>query len=399
MRNRIPPPSTRADGGRRSVAFACALVLLFSCAALTLALSPSLQRGLRDGSHTRNTRLLDARKETPFTGLLLRIGSALAGARRRLSAATAASNTFAVTTAADNGDDSSPAPGSLRAAIINANLAGGGTINFQIPGAGVQTIHLTWVLPQIDAPVVIDGYTQPNASANTLAVGDNSVHLIELSGAGFNGSGLVIGPGAGGSTIRGLVINRFASGDAITLRSGGNTVEGCFIGTDPSGNTELGNVPAGVRVAGGPNNLVGGTTPQARNVISGNGLFGSTGFGNVIIAPASNVPPDPAPTGTLIRGNYIGTNAAGTAGTHAQAFQNNAGIIIKTGTGTIIGGTDADDGALDGSVGARNVISGNAEGVQVFADGSNVIAGNFIGVDATGLNPLGNFGAGIDTSI
>src|SRR6516165_442617 len=49
------------------------------------------------------------------------------------------------------------------------------TIAFHIPGAGVRTIHLTSALPTITEPVVIDGYTQPGSSANTLADGDNAV--------------------------------------------------------------------------------------------------------------------------------------------------------------------------------------------------------------------------------
>ena len=55
------------------------------------------------------------------------------------------------------------------------------TIAFDIPGAGVRTIHLTSALPTITDPVVIDGYTQPGSSPNTLPDGDNAVLLIELN--------------------------------------------------------------------------------------------------------------------------------------------------------------------------------------------------------------------------
>ena len=47
----------------------------------------------------------------------------------------------------------------------------------------MQTISPLTALPTITDPVIIDGYTQPGASANTLAVGDNAVLLIELNGA------------------------------------------------------------------------------------------------------------------------------------------------------------------------------------------------------------------------
>lgn len=65
-------------------------------------------------------------------------------------------------------------------------LAGSGTdtIEFNISGVGPHTISPTSALPDITAPVIIDGYSQPGANANTLAVGNNAVLKIELSGAG-----------------------------------------------------------------------------------------------------------------------------------------------------------------------------------------------------------------------
>src|SRR5262245_5991918 len=56
----------------------------------------------------------------------------------------------------------------------------GDTIAFDIPGAGVHTIRPTTALPIIRDPVVIDGYTQPGSSPNTLDVGDNAALRIEV---------------------------------------------------------------------------------------------------------------------------------------------------------------------------------------------------------------------------
>ena len=292
---------------------------------------------------------------------------------------------FQVTTTADtvNANDGVV---SLREAITAANATAGlNTITFNIPGTGVQTIAPATALPAITENVVIDGYSQPGASANTLAVGSNAVLQIEINATG-RANGLVISGTGGGSTIRGLVINR-ASGEGILVNSGGNVIEGNFIGVDAGGSLDLGNNFGGIKIATGAGNLIGGTTPAARNVISGDN------DGNVIIGGAGT------PTGTIIRGNYIGTDAAGTTAVHAQAFQNAPGIKIILGNGTIIGGADADDGTVDGVVGARNVISGNSIGVFIqqsstLIDGVTV-AGNFIGVTATGLSTLGNFGDGI----
>src|SRR5260221_1261332 len=100
-------------------------------------------------------------------------------------------------------------------AMVNecaAGAAGLDTIQFAISGAGVKTITPTSALPPITEAISINGYTQGVASANTLAVGDNAVILIEIDGssAGVGASGLVIT--AGSSTVRGLAINRFNSG-------------------------------------------------------------------------------------------------------------------------------------------------------------------------------------------
>ena len=116
------------------------------------------------------------------------------------------------------------------------------TIQFDIPGSGVQTIALTSALPTITEPIIIDGYTQrpcsnnpaPCSQLNTLAVGDNAILLIELNGAnaGAITDGLTIN--AANCTIKGLVINRFSQ-NGMTLSAGNNLIVGNFIGLDPPG--------------------------------------------------------------------------------------------------------------------------------------------------------------------
>jgi hypothetical protein len=127
--------------------------------------------------------------------------------------------TFTVATTADAG------PGSLRQAILDANATPDpDDIAFDIPGTGVQTIALASALPPTNGPLLIDGFTQPGASPNTMSDGDNAVRLIELDGTNAGPSaGLIL---AGGfATVRGLTINHFA-GDGIDIASGDNTVEG-----------------------------------------------------------------------------------------------------------------------------------------------------------------------------
>ena len=64
-------------------------------------------------------------------------------------------------------------------------------------------------------------------------------------------------------------------GNGIVLTgAGANRVEGNHLGTDAAGTTDRGNRGSGLRIAGGDGDVVGGTTPGARNVISGNDFGG-----------------------------------------------------------------------------------------------------------------------------
>src|SRR5215471_6596879 len=98
----------------------------------------------------------------------------------------------ATVTVNDAGDSTNPCAttGSgtctLRDAITFANANSGTTIHFGISGAGVQTIAPASAYPPITTPTTIDGFSQPGSSANTNGPGlaDNSVHLIEINGAG-----------------------------------------------------------------------------------------------------------------------------------------------------------------------------------------------------------------------
>ena len=280
--------------------------------------------------------------------------------------------TSAQSLTASNTNDAGP--GSLRQAIIDANASPGTqTISFNIPGAGVHTINLASALPDITDPVIIDGYTQTGASPNTQTTGSDAVLLIELNGtsAGAGVHGLTIASGGGGSTVRGLVINRF-SGNGINISgSNGNTVTGNFVGTNAAGASTLANVAQGVELNGASGNTVGGTAAGARNLISGNSQNGVYLTGNTT---ANNT----------IQGNYIGTNAAGTIDL-GNAFD---GVLIQNGaSGNTVGGAVA---------GARNVISGNdRDGIDLIGVNNTQMQGNFIGTDAAGTASLGNTEQGI----
>lgn len=276
--------------------------------------------------------------------------------------------TFTVTNTNDSG------AGSLRQAIIDANAnAGLDSIEFNIAGAGLHSISLSTVLPTITDAVIIDGYTQSGSSVNTLSVGDDAVLRIELDGsAAGNGFGIDLGFGSDGSTIKGVVINRFQLG-GIQINSTGNLIAGNFIGTDVSGLSGLGNLQNGITIAA-DNNLIGTSSVADRNLVSAN-----TGDG---IAIGSGV------SGTILRGNLIGSDATGTAPLANQGD----GISIGTGSANnMIGGTAAGDG--------NTIVSNVGDGVSAGASGSgNSILGNSIhsnggiGIDLGGDGVTANDG-------
>ena len=272
----------------------------------------------------------------------------------------------------------------LRDAIAYANAHAGTTIGFNISGGGVHTIAPGSALPAITAATTIDGFTQPGSLANTNGpgLGDNSVHRIEINFAGVPPFwGFEISGGGSGTLIRGLVVNRAPRAGIAILGVNGVTVEGCFLGTDPTGSSVPGTEYYGVLLDNNAASaVIGGTTPAARNVISG-GLVAGIAAGNEFSAGGSN---------HLIQGNFIGTNAAG-----AAAIPSDFGISYAYGVNfTTIGGTTpAARNVISGNTGRGIILSNSIGGLTVH---DNVIEGNFIGTDVTGTLPLGNGDWGIE---
>jgi CSLREA domain-containing protein len=293
---------------------------------------------------------------------------------------------------------------SLREAINAANAnAGSDTIAFDIPlnatremtathllkgydldRAGrpeaAQTIFLETLLPPITDPVVIDGTTQPGFAGEPIIElnGDNIREAFFQPGEQVILNGLVITGGS--STVQGLVINRF-QGNGIVLQSNNNLIQGNYIGTDLEclSQSRMGNAWSGIVIENASNNTIGGTEPAARNIISANLRHGILINGT-------------AATGNVIQGNYIGLNKFGT-GVDVErnpGLGNSVnGILIEGGSNNTIGGTEA---------GAANIISANTAGGIVISNREatgNLIQGNLIGTDTTGMMRLGNNGGGI----
>ncbi len=282
---------------------------------------------------------------------------------------------------------------SLRGAMTRANATPtADTIRFDIPisDSGYQALNDSWLiavgataLPPIEAPVVIDGFTQPGATANTQSPvegGLNSVLKIEIRGVsaarpqqnGFEISGNFFNQAA--SVFRGMAINSFGS-QILLHGASAHRIEGCYLGTDTSGLTAvvqtLNGRGRGVRVQSGGPYQIGGLSPATRN------LMGGLDSAIAIFATSD---------GLRIEGNLIGTTALGNA---AIAIRDDAIISSAPLTNARIGGTDPAARNIISSAGfsAIRLGSGNANSYV----GSR-IEGNYFGTDVSGQLNLGNGG-------
>lgn len=283
-------------------------------------------------------------------------GGGSAGSVELFATLVAGSTDFVVTTTDDVADlapgdgfcDAGGGACSLRAAIEEANAAGGGAITFDIAGGGPHVITVASALPEITVPVTIDGDTQPG-NGNALTPGAMNLG-IRAAIATPNVDGLVFGLGADGSAIRGLAISAF-TGSAIRIEADDVTVRNMRLGVRTS---EAGSVA----------NQLGVSVEGANVVIEGN-----------LVSNNDNAGLDLLGANPTVRDNRIGTSVDGEA-----ARPNGLGINIAIPSGV------AD---IDG-----NVVSGNdGVGIQI-KQGTVLIRDNRIGVTPSGA-ALGNGDQGV----
>ncbi len=170
-----------------------------------------------------------------------------------------------------------------------------------------------------------------------------------------------------------IVIN--GGGDIVLdgAASGANIAYGLRIESDT--NTILGlsinGFNGGILIDDAADNIIGGGSPTERNVIGGND-------GNGIVIRGSDA------IGNVVAGNYIGTEALGSA---ADANQQSGILLTNGANGNTIGGASA---------AARNVISGNRrDGIEINNSDNNIIRNNYIGLNASGNIGLANRRNGI----
>ncbi len=273
-----------------------------------------------------------------------------------------------VTTTADTGE------GSLRWAIEQANLSyGSDSILFDIPDTDPGFDGTVWkISPMTELPVITDDSTIIDGNSQTLNRSDTNPDGPEifLNGKLLSGWGDGLLIYSSGNVICGMIISGF-NGSAIDIygeNSNGNRIFGNFIGTNAAGSDTLCNWNGIYISLKSAHNIIGGTSSDKRNVISGNnnGIYIYDSDSNVVV------------------GNIIGLNAK-----CDDIIENKYGImIVDSASANRIGGKEA---------GERNVISGNEYGIYISGRGAdqNVIMGNFIGTGTDGITKFSNSSVGI----
>ena len=236
-----------------------------------------------------------------------------------------------------------------------------------------------------------DGIRINHSSGNTIG-GDDEGGADQNVISGNAGAGVhIVGSGAVSADISDISVTR--SNDAIH-----NHVLGNIIGLDADGSAPVANGGDGILIEHASQNLIGGATAAARNVISGNGNHGVAILGSGTrsltregLEITGSVSSDASQN--QVTGNYIGINAAGTG----VIGNTGDGVYVSNGLLNRIGGaigdgivlSDDDFGIVPGDpdLVEPNVISGNGtNGVHVTGDTGffNFIQSSRIGTDPSG---------------
>ena len=241
-------------------------------------------------------------------------------------------------------------------------------------------------VPEGMKTIAFDITISPTRTAHGLFINSNEnviqgLQIVNFPGSAigiYNGSGNVIGGpnpwmDAGCTGVCNLLSGNIETG--LMINGGeGNIIQGNYIGTDISGTESMKNGIAGVRIFDSQKNQIGGSFLQGEgNLLSGNSMGIEVNLENGT-SPAE---------GNVIQGNLIGTDPYGT-----NSVSNDIGISLGGSSYTLIGGAEPD---------LRNVISGNGGGITMNGGAHhNLVLGNYIGTDITGLHSLKNDYVGIE---
>ena len=284
----------------------------------------------------------------------------------------AAMTTYTVTNTSSNANT----VGSLPWAVQESNYTTPGLdkIKFNIPGAGPHTITIGSSL-YLNDQIVIEGSSESGWTADTPMIWIEGTSAVDSLFVLQNDPGT--GRTSSGSTIMGLGLVKYRS-NAITIFSGsiGNWIQQNLIGFRPNGGGVIRNTATGYANAGTSRGI---GMASSYNVVRWNTI---SGVDNAITVGDPTLRGAPYKTNS-IRENNIGTDPTGT---------------FTAGYGNLGDGIFLGEGASENFLGPANVISGNGSaGVEFFhsSNRGNVVFRNYIGLDVTGKNRLGNGEVGV----
>lgn len=263
------------------------------------------------------------------------------------------------------------------------SAAGGGPAHTGIYFAGVIDGHIGGPLPpqrnvisglsmngiyaDLGARLTIQGnYIGTDAEGAAALGGDVGVNLSNSLGDNLIGGAA---PGAGN------VISGNRRGVFMQYRFGA-TIEGNLIGTDATGMSAVPNREGGISLRETSDVIIGGTTAEARNVISGNAY--SSGSYGIQLSITERI---------AIQGNYIGTNQNGDV-TGENPLGNFEGIAIVDGlvTNSTIGGVEPGAGNIIAYSAFRGIGS-HGSGIRILSN--SIHSSGSLGIDLAepGVNP------------
>jgi hypothetical protein len=276
--------------------------------------------------------------------------------------------------------------GTADVTIFSNVISGNGTFGAPDPGWGIDIQH-SGALAEVTGTVIQGNYIGPSGLAQVLRRG--AVDIIGPASQAFENLGPLQRGNAGG----GIRLNR-ASGTLIGGFPGwpntisGNSGDGIYIigaqagapprivgnniGTGPTGDGIWSNVRRGIAVTGSAA-VIGAPGADNRNIISGNLGDGVATNGNAVI-----------------ENNFIGTDSTGTVAL-GNARLDDGGPTLTL--GCCHAGVFA---VAPNNIVRNNLISGQVRGSGIHVAGAgvaapNLIEGNQVGTDVTGLLPLPNF--------
>ncbi|HSQ76378.1 MAG TPA: hypothetical protein VLT13_12515 [Bacteroidota bacterium] len=246
-------------------------------------------------------------------------------------------------------------PGSLRQAILDANLStGADSISFAVPKSdpGYQAATGVWTIrPLTPLPEIISDGTLINGLSQSAFGGDPNPMgpEIEIDGslAGNPADGLRIRSFWSG--VWGITINRFQGNGIFIMgpNAGATLVIRSYIGVSANATAKAPNLGAGIRISHSPLNFLGFFDTLSTNVIGGN-----AGGGIVI-------------EGSAARFNVVLVSRIGTDLSHAMNLGNGGdGILFRD---------SACDNAVTGYAFPKEVVVANNDMAGIHVDGSGTV--------------------------